>query len=332
MRVAVLGAGAVGARAARQLASTASVDEVVVADLDADRAEAAVRAIADPDRVRTAPVGAWADGADVGILAVPSFDSTHVDEAGGLLERGCHVVSISDDVDQVQALLGLDAEARGRGLTVAVGAGFAPGLTDVLAAHAAGRFDEVEEIHVAKVGTAGPACARQHHQSLTSDAIDWRDGSWRRRRGGSGRELCWFPDPVGGHDCYRAALPDAWLLHSAFPTAARITARMGATRRDRLTAGLPMLRKPHPEGTVGAVRVELRGRRGGGRDIVILGAIDRPGVAAGCVAALTAIWAGEGRLERDGAAGLAELVAPVPFLGELARRGVKAAAFDGVPT
>ena len=27
--------------------------------------------------------------------------------------------------------------------------------------------------------------------------------------GGTGRELCWFPDPIGGRDCYRAALADA---------------------------------------------------------------------------------------------------------------------------
>jgi saccharopine dehydrogenase-like NADP-dependent oxidoreductase len=333
MRVAVLGAGAVGARAARQLASTPTVTEVVVSDLDTTRADLTVRSIADqtPGRVRTAPVGAWADGADVGLITVPSGDGAHRTLAERLLEQGAHVVSTADDSGDVRALLDLDAEARERGRTVAIGAGFAPGLTDVLAAHAAARFDQVDELHIAKVGTAGPACARQHHRALTGEALDWRDGAWQRRRGGSGRELCWFPDPVGGQDCYRAALPDAWLLHGAFPDAERITARMGATRRDRMTAGLPMLRKPHPEGTVGAVRVELRGRRGGTRDVVIFGAMDRPGVAAGCVAAVTAAWCGEGRAERSGAAGLGELVAPVPFLAELARRGVKAAAFDGVP-
>jgi hypothetical protein len=254
----------------------------------------------------------------------------HRSLAERLLERGQHVVSITDDIRETRALLDLDTEARVRNLSVVVGAGFAPGLTCVLASHAASTFENVDEIHVAKVGTAGPACARQHHRALTGEALDWRSGAWQRRQGGSGRELCWFPDPVGGQDCYRAALPDALLLHGAFPGVDRITARVGATRRDRLTASLPMLRRPHPEGTIGAVRVELRGRRGGGREIVILGAMDRPGVAAGAVAAVAAWWAGERRLERTGAAGLAELVTPVPFLSELARRGVKAAAFDGV--
>jgi hypothetical protein len=212
-------------------------------------------------------------------------------------------VSVGDDLEEVRALLELDGEARRRERAVVVGAGFAPGLTCVLASHAAAAFDVVDEVHVAKVGTAGPACAETHHRALAGEAVDWRAGEWVSRAGGSG--------------------------HGAFPGAARITARMGATRRDRLTARLPMLRKPHPEGTIGAVRVEVRGRRGGACEVEVLGAIDRPGVAAGCVAAVAGIWALEERLERWGAGGLAELVSPVPFLAELARRGVKAAVFDG---
>ena len=42
----------------------------------------------------------------------------------------------------------------------------------------------------------------------------------------------------------------------------RVTARVAASRRDRLTARLPMLRPPHPEGLIGAVRVEVRGGQG----------------------------------------------------------------------
>ena len=61
----------------------------------------------------------------------------------------------------------------------------------------------------------------------------------------------------------------------------------------------------------------------------MLGAMDRPGVAAGAVAALSAVEAASGRLQRRGAAGLASLVDPVPFLQELSRRGVKAALFEG---
>jgi hypothetical protein len=239
------------------------------------------------------------------------------------------VVSVADDVDEVRSLLDLDTVARVNNVAVVIGAGFAPGLTCVLAAHAASLFDRVDEIHVAKAGTGGPACASTHHHALGSSAVDWRDGTWVKRRAGSGRELCWFPDPIGGADCYRAALPDALLLAPAFTGADRITARLAANRRDRVTARFPMLRPPHPEGGLGAVRVEVRGQRGSGRAIQVLGAMDRPAVAAGAVAALASIAAGQRDLRREGAGGLAEMVEPVPFLTELARRGVKAAVFEG---
>ena len=329
MRIAVLGAGAVGARAVRQLASTPEVEAITVSDVDDARAERVVRAIAEPGRVTVSPAAPWPPATDVGILALPR--GQHRVAAEQLLSVGAHVVSVGDDVDDVRALLDLDIEATVRDRAVAVGAGFAPGMTCVLAAHAAVAFDAVHEIHVAKVGTGGPACARQHHDALAAEAIDWREGAWRRRQGGSGRELCWFPDPVGGQDCYRAAVPDALLLVPAFPGVERVTARMGATRRDRLTARLPMLRKPHPEGMIGAVRVELRGARGPQRDVLVYGAMDRPAVAAGTVAAITAVTLGNGEARRVGAGGLAELVEPAPFLAELARRGVKAAAFSGIP-
>ncbi|HZQ27221.1 MAG TPA: Gfo/Idh/MocA family oxidoreductase [Acidimicrobiales bacterium] len=325
MRAVLVGAGAVGARAARQLRSTESLTNLVVVDIDARRAELVCDSLGEPARVGA--VGEWGTNPDVVVLTCPGDHRRLAEEA---LERGAHVVSAADDMDEVRALLDLDAEARERGRVVVTGAGFSPGLTCLLARHAASAFDVVDEVHVAKAGTGGPACARTHHDALGSWAVDWRDGGWLRRPGGSGRELAWFPDPVGGQDCYRAALPDAYLLVPAFPGARRVTARMAATRRDRLTARLPMLRPPHPEGVIGAVRVEVRGQRGSGRDARVLGAVERPAIAAGMVAAVAALWAVDDRLARRGAGGLGELVEDaVPFLQELARRGVRAAVFEG---
>jgi hypothetical protein len=123
-------------------------------------------------------------------------------------------------------------------------------------------------------------------------------------------------------------MPDPLLLVPCFPGVQRVTANLGANRRDRLTSRLPMLRRPHPEGGLGALRVEVRGRRGNARDERVLGVVDRPAVAAGAVSALAARWAVAGRLARPGAAGLAAVVEPIPFLAALADRGVRAAAFQ----
>jgi len=321
VRVLVVGVGAVGARAVRQLVESDDVDQVVVVDVDPVRQAAVVEASGDK-----AIAGADRDVADAVLLAGPP--GTHADLAGHHLAAGRPVVSTSDSIDDVTALLDLDAEARIRELPVVVGAAFSPGYSCLLARHAARSFDDVTEVHVARSGTGGPACARQHHAALTGQALDWRDGGWQRRPAGSGRELCWFPDPVGGQDCYRAELPDALLLVPVFPGIERVTARLAANRRDRFSAHLPMLRKPHPEGLVGAVRVEVRGQRNGQSDTLVLGALDRPAVAAGATAALALRWALAGRVP-VGAAGLGALADPIPFLVALAGDGIKAAVFQG---
>lgn len=318
----VLGIGATGARAARQLASADEVGRVVLGG-PGERPEALRQSLGS-----AAELGdPFAAGARVVVLAGPA--GTHLEPARRCVERGIDVVSTSDAVDDVRGLLALDGAARAAGVRVVAGAGFSPGLSCVLARHLAGWVDEVDEVHLARFGTGGPACARQHHRALAARSLDWRDGGWVRRRGGSGRELAVFPDPVGSLDCYRAALPDALLLQPALPGVARIAARQAANRRQRLLAVLPMLRRPHPEGRIGAIRVEVRGRRAGESVSEVAGAIDRPAVAAGAVAGLAARWCLDGRIG-PGASGLAGCVDPVPFLHQLADYGVRAAVFEGV--
>jgi hypothetical protein len=298
---------------------------VSAAVADSEAASGGSRRFA-PIVVHDSVADSWPE-AEVTVVTVPSGERRVVASALG---AGSQVVCATDDPNEVKSILALDGQARHRGLTVAVGTVMAPGLSCVLAAHLRGQFDTVEEIHVASFGTGGPACARRHHAALSGVAFDWEDGEWRRRSGGSGRELVWFPDPVGGADCYRASLADPLLLVPAFPDVRRVTARLEATRRDRVTSWLPMMRQPHPEGLEGAVRVELRGWLAGRAETKIVGAAVIPAVAAAAVSAVTARWAVTGRLARPGCAGLAGLVeAPVAFLRDLAAVGVTVAAFQG---
>lgn len=318
--VAVSGIGATGARAARQLAGCPEFDAVVLAG-PGERPDALRRSLGP-----AASLGDIDDADAAVVLAGPA--GSHVDDARRIVRTGRSVVSTSDAIADVEGLLALDGEARDRGVSIVAGAGFAPGLTCVLARHVSGWMDAVDEVHVARMGTGGPACARQHHVALSSRANDWRDGAWVRRPGGSGRELCVFPDPVGSIDCYRAGLPDSFLLQRSFPDAQRITARQAANRRQRLTAWLPMLRRPHPEGRIGAVRVEVRGRRDGATVVEVAGAIDRPAVAAGAVAGLAARRIAAGSIA-PGAHGLSSLDDTTSFLSDLADLGVRAAVFVG---
>ncbi len=324
MRIALAGLGTTGSHLARQLRPP-EVSEVRLFDID-QRRIGPVRGALDGRVKALAAAPDPEDPPDVTILATPT--GTHVERAESMLAAGSHVVSISDDPDEVDALLGLDGLARRHDRSLVVGAGFCPGLSGILVRHAASQLDVVEAISVARAGTAGPACARQHHRALKQSGQDWRDGKWELRRGGSGRDLAWFPDPIGARDCYRGALASPILLQREFPDAQRISARMAATRRDRFTGKLPMLRKPHRDGGPGAIRVEVRGRLNGGVETLVYGVMDHPSVAAATVGAVVAIRAGLGRAPA-GAVGLAGWPDASSLLSDLYGRGVKVASFSG---
>jgi hypothetical protein len=306
--IALVGAGVVGERVAKRI-------EVVAPD-------------ARFSAVDTRGTGGIS-GCDVAILAHPG---PHAPLAAELLADGTSVVSIGDTLDDVRAMLDLDDVASSAGRTAVVGAGMSPGLTGMLARLLVDRLESCDEIHLAAHGTAGPACARQHHLALGGMAIGFRDGAWLTRRSGAGRELCWFPEPVGAYDCYNARMPEPLLIHEAFPQVERISARMSATRRDRLTARLPMLSPPNREGGVGAVRVEVRGTDSeGGRETLIVGIAELVGTAAAATAAALAgavvrgevpdgvVTTGDSRLDTIG------------LLHVVERLGVRVQEFTGIP-
>lgn len=286
--IGVLGVGAVGARAARRLVATGH--EVIVADVRAPLAAAIAADLSIP----SVTPEQLSSRVQVAVIATPS---PHHPLVSDLVRRGVHVVSTSDDLADAHSLFDHATHARDTGVTLVAGAAMAPGLSGLLARHLTGLIDVVDEVHVAAHGTGGPACARQHHRALAGTALVWHDEQWTRRPGGSGRELCWFPEPIGAYDCYHAEGPDALLLHVAFPTASRISARLSATRRDRFTARLPMLSPPHREGGLGGLRVEVRGSRGRGRVTLVAGVAERSAIVSGAVAAAVASAVSRGELE-----------------------------------
>ena len=267
-----------------------------------------------------------------GDAVVMCHPDRHAPLAEQLAERGASVVTVGDDFDDAQDLLPLAPRFGVRDAVLVVGAGMSPGLSGLMARQIAGELAVVDEIHVAIHGTAGPACARSYHRSLSRRSLSWHDGAWVDYLGGSGRELCWFPEPVGAKDCFRADIADPLLLHAAFPELERITARRSARRRDRFTARLPMLRPPHQEGGVGAVRVELRGANAaGGRECLIVGVAELVGTASAATAAAFATLAADRQLT-PGLVVAGDASAPNTRLLELVQAfGVRLQEFTGVP-
>ena len=312
-RIAVVGNGVVGRRLVKR-AATMSEGHLVA--LDTRRVD-----------VRTSRV---LDDVGVVLLAHPG---PHHPDTVALLDRGISVISVGDQVHDVEAVTGEADRAERAEASLVVGAGMSPGLVGLIARHLVDQLAGADEIHVAIHGTAGPACARQHHRALAGQAQAYDDGAFVAVRAGTGRALAWFPEPVGAYDCYYAEVPAPVVLHRTFPDATRVSARMSANRRDRFTSRLPMLTPPHGEGGVGALRVEVRGADAtGARVTLVAGIAEMVGTATAATAA--------GYLETFLAGGLpvgltlpgTDTIDTTALLRRIERFGVRLQEFTGVPS
>jgi hypothetical protein len=320
----VVGVGEVGVRAARQLVDTPTIDRVLVCDRDRKRAARLADSLG-KSAVAVDVGDSLPDGVDVVATALPrTVDADIVQRA---IEAGVPCVSSDDDADAVAVLEGFDSLAQERGVTVALSCGLAPGLSEVLAHHAADTFDDVFEIRVARTGWGGPACQASVRRARREPALEWHDSHWRDDQP-SGEQLMWFPEPIGARDCSAVATGVRTLV-SSFPQVPRMSFALGEPPKRSM-----MRRRFGDDGEWGAARVEVWGRSDHGPDCLVYGVVERTSVASGAVLAVVAArlaGALDEPIARPGVHGLGGLVEPSPFLAELAKRGVRVAVFEGVP-
>lgn len=143
-----------GLGAAYDLAhNSEGVSLVTVADVDEGRARAVVETVGG-ERVRAAQVDVE-DGArtvelmrghDSVISCVTYFHNLALARAA--IEARANFCDLGGNNAVVDAELALDAEARAAGINIIPDCGLAPGMVSVLAAHGAGRFARLDELHI----------------------------------------------------------------------------------------------------------------------------------------------------------------------------------------
>jgi saccharopine dehydrogenase-like NADP-dependent oxidoreductase len=149
MKAAVLGSGLMGSVIGWDLARSAMVDEVVVADVDTGRLEAlkrrapgkklSVERLDISDRRKAA---VFLEGFDVAASALP-HGVVHLSDLAAV-EAGAKMVNIAFEDEQME----LDAEARKSGALLIPGCGLAPGLGGILLAHALEELGGGDEGHI----------------------------------------------------------------------------------------------------------------------------------------------------------------------------------------
>jgi hypothetical protein len=134
----------------------------------------------------------------------------------------------------------------------------------------------------------------------------------------------WFPEPVAAADCESVRGGSELVLESVGAVDA-VTWLLADVVRPRL--------RRHDDDGLGAIRVEVYGRRNDQRGVTVYGALDRVSIASGAVLALAALAVapGSSSTRAPGVHALGALAEPAAFLAELAARGVRAAAFEGAP-
>ena len=216
MRIAVLGAGAMGGAAALLLARHDDV-ELLVLDVDGSRAEAVA-----------AQVGAEGRGFDarsgelVGLLkevrsvaaCLPYRLNLPVMESA--LAAGCHYADLGGLFHTTLKQLELDGRFRDVGVSAVLGIGSAPGMTNVLAKLGADRLDSVTSIDLVdgaiEQGEGGggfgvPYSVETVLDEFTMPAMVFEGGEMKEVPAGSG-VIDWdFPEPGGTQ-------PAMFTLHS----------------------------------------------------------------------------------------------------------------------
>jgi len=301
---------------------------LVVVDSKTERAAAVASSIGDAaSAVNWIGDGPPPAGVDAVACAVPA--GLELPFVRSAMNAGIPIATSVDDHEAIRDLLAL-RPATTKSWTALVGCGLSPGLSDLLARHAGAALDAVDEVHVARVGVAGPSCQSVVKRALRDRSLEWRGGRWHDEDRRAGHELVWFPDPIGARECERVA-GGIWCLAEGFPDASRISVRLAnpdAGARCRFS-------RRQDDASWGATRVEVWGRQGSRRSSIVYGVVERTAIAAGTTLAvstlaLVGLVPDLPPVNVPGVHGLAASVEPVPMLAELARRGVKAAIFEGV--
>src|SRR5262249_54031610 len=138
----------------RDLCESEPLQDVVIADFNRDKAEELKASLSFPklsttfaDIRNTDQLAGVLAGAKTVINSTPYYFNLNVMQAA--LAAGCHYLDLGGLFHVTRRQLELDKQFKEKGLTAVLGMGAAPGMTNVMAAHAAENLDRVDTIDIA---------------------------------------------------------------------------------------------------------------------------------------------------------------------------------------
>jgi len=234
MRVLVLGgAGFIGETAVEDLVRTSDFSEIVIGDIDVQKAQKLVSRLNDPrltmkavDVTKETQLLESVRGFDVVTNALPFKYDLAVTKA--CIEAGVNGIDVSATREQLE----LDSEAKSAGVKFVLGCGATPGITNILARRGADMLDKVSEIQIAWAAfrCTAPAPGLLHttlweFDPRTEDRVYYADGQFIKVPPFSGERVVEFAKPIGTQNVYYVPHPETITLPRFLPSLRKVEVR-----------------------------------------------------------------------------------------------------------
>ncbi len=217
MRAVIIGGcGAMGSETTRDLATTSDFDEITIADLNIERAQALATELNDltgRDRMRAVQVDGSNEEALLEVMrghdVVANTMTYHfgLNATRAAIRAGASYVDLGG-LHNTPKQLELDTQAREADVSIVLGCGATPGVTNILAQRGSSELDTVEAIHIAFASHRSLAPS----PGLLDTVIDefspeasrfyWEQGRLVEVQPFDGARVMAFMPPVGQQEVY----------------------------------------------------------------------------------------------------------------------------------
>lgn len=223
MHVVVLGCGEIGEAAARQLIEASEVSRITIADINFAKAGSIAKELGEKasalhvDATDPQSLTKVIKDADVVANFIGPYYRFGVPIVKAAIEAGVNYVDIQDDYSSTQTLINddeLNRSAEDRGISVILGLGVSPGLTNVFAKYGSKKLNEIEEVHTAWAfttasGEATPAAMSHLLHMISGKVPTYKDRRWIEVVPFvDGEETVEFLEPLGKVKVYHVGHPE----------------------------------------------------------------------------------------------------------------------------
>ena len=247
MKIIVLGGcGFMGSEVTRDLAGTSDFEQIVIADADLERAQALAQELGG-DRVRAMRADAANEVGLTEILrgfdVVANCTTYHFGliVSRAAIKAGVNYIDLGG-LFNTPRQLELDADAREAGVTVCLGCGATPGVTNLMARKAANQLDQVDEIHIAFASyraiapSPGLLDTVLDEFSPGSRRFFWQDEEFIEVPAFSGSKRVHFAEPVGEVETYYVPHSETHTIHRFIGKGVRVVDVRGTWRTEIMDA------------------------------------------------------------------------------------------------